>query len=83
MKKAIWNHLPAKPEDVDRVRRALDSGTVRISQLPKLIGLSKTRTLCAVDDLIGNGHVREVERGLLMLEHKIKRQEDAGGDSVG
>lgn len=70
MRKATWNSLPARPEDVERVRRVLRRGETRLSELPTLAALSKTRTLCAIDQLLQKGEVKEAERGYVELNPK-------------
>jgi hypothetical protein len=68
MKKAAWNLLPAKPQDIVRVTRILEGGRTKISQIQTLAGLSKTRALCALDELINKGHAHEVVRGYAELK---------------
>lgn len=49
--------LPPRPEDVARVRRVLQRGSLTRQELIDRAGLSQTRTLCAVDALIAAGEV--------------------------
>lgn len=49
--------LPPRPEDMARVRRALQRGTLTRQALIERAGLSQTRTLCAIDGLIAAGEV--------------------------
>lgn len=49
--------LPPRPEDTAKVRRALRRGALDRQTLIERAGLSQTRTLCAIDALIGAGEV--------------------------
>ena len=49
--------LPARPEDMAKVRRALQRGALTRQSLIERAGLSQTRTLCAIDALIAAGEV--------------------------
>lgn len=49
--------LPPRPEDMARVRRALQRGALARQALIERAGLSQTRTLCAIDALIAAGEV--------------------------
>lgn len=49
--------LPPRPEDVAKVRRALQRGALNRQALIDRAGLSQTRTLCAIDALIASGDV--------------------------
>ena len=49
--------LPPRPEDMAKVRRALQRGPITRQALIERAGLSQTRTLCAIDGLIAAGEV--------------------------
>jgi hypothetical protein len=49
--------LPPKPEDMTKVRRALQRGAMTRQDLIARAALSQTRTLCAIDALIASGAV--------------------------
>jgi hypothetical protein len=50
--------LPPKPEDMTKVRRALQRGAMtRQDLIARAAPLSQTRTLCAIDALIASGAV--------------------------
>ncbi len=61
MKKALWNTLPAKPEDIKRIASIISKGPIRPKDLIIKSGLSKTRCLSAVDDLIYNKKILEIQ----------------------
>lgn len=73
MKKAVWSFLPAKPEDIKAVSLAIGNNKTRISSLPSITGLSKTRTLCVVDHLIKNGIAQEKEKGYIQIISEVSR----------
>jgi hypothetical protein len=52
MRKAPWNNLPAKPADKIKVMKVISNSPCKPSDLIEVTGLSKTRCLCAVDELI-------------------------------
>ena len=52
MKKAIWNSLPAKKEDIDRISLLLTKEPRTRNDLIAKSLLSKTRCLSALDELI-------------------------------
>lgn len=50
--------LPPRPDDMSKVRRALQRGaTTRQELIARAAPLSQTRTLCAIDALIASGAV--------------------------
>ncbi len=55
--KFYQSDLPAKPEDMKRVRRALHRGPLVRKALIEAAGLTQTRAMCAVDALIARGDV--------------------------
>jgi hypothetical protein len=63
MKKAVWNTLPAKPEDVARVRALIGHVPMHQNDIVNQSGLSKTRCLCALDALLARKAIEEVGKG--------------------
>ncbi len=55
MKKAIWNTLPPKNEDLVRLTKLLSKGPANLSSLHLRLDISKTRALCAADHLVNTG----------------------------
>lgn len=70
MKKAVWNSLPPRPEDVSRVYALIAKRPILHADALRISGLTKTRFLCSIDALLARGAIEEKPKGIFRLIQK-------------
>ncbi len=73
MGKAQFNNLPARPDDVAAVAKLIRRHQpISQKDLLDLAGLTKTRVLCALDELINREKVTEPTARVYALKDALK-----------